>query len=192
MTKRKIYIFVFLILIALWGYGFARFLAEIESIPPADKTLKTDVIVVVTGGNFRVTTGLDLFAQGLAPTLFISGVHPSVGRGDIIKLWKEEKPLPDCCILLGHAATTTMGNALETKEWAFTQGFKSIRLVTSAYHMPRALLEFHRAMPKIKIIPHPVEEQDYKKGDSRYWYITMSEYNKNLLRRLSMMIIKDF
>ena len=36
------------------------------------------------------------------------------------------------------------------------EGYRSLRLVTSWYHMRRSLLEFGRAMPRITIVAHPV------------------------------------
>src|SRR5262249_23318436 len=70
-----------------------------------------------------------------------------------------EKPsayLTTCCIVAGHAAGSTLGNAEETAAWMKAEKFNSLRLVTADYHMPRSLLEFRRAMPATEIIAHPV------------------------------------
>lgn len=187
--KRLIFLLVTLLLLA-WGYGFARFIVEIETMKPQQNGEKTDAIVVLTGGNYRINTALELFADGLAPKLLITGVHKSVKEYEILSSWKGEKPLPECCISLGRAATTTMENAQESKTWIEENKVKSVRIVTSAYHMPRALLEFHHLMPDIEIISNPVEEQDYAQNDWRYWYISCSEYNKILLRYASLLFIR--
>ena len=55
-----------------------------------------------------------------------------------------------------YAATSTMGNAIETADWIKKSGFNSIILVTANYHMPRSLMLFRHIMPEIRIIPHPV------------------------------------
>ncbi len=152
------------------------------SVKPRDREAKTDAIVVLTGGNHRVNTGLQLLADGLAPTLFISGVHMRVSTEDIISNWEGDKPLPDCCIKLGHKALTTYGNADETRDWIKENNIQSIRLVTSNYHMWRSLLVFKQAVPEVKIIPHPVEEKDYGITDKKFWSLTFSEYLKILFR----------
>jgi uncharacterized SAM-binding protein YcdF (DUF218 family) len=88
-------------------------------------------------------------------------------------------------IILGHEADNTRGNALETAGWMREQGFHSMRLVTSAYHMPRSLLEFSAAMPDITITPHPVFADNVKQGEWWAWPGTASllaeEYVKYLV-----------
>lgn len=159
---------------------------------PEKRNEKTDAIVVLTGGNFRTNTGLALWTEGLAPELMITGVNEAVKETDIRKLWKSDKPLPDCCITLGHKAKTTLDNAEETKEWLNLKKFKKIRIVTSTYHMQRALQEFRLAMPEIEIIPHPVELEDYSPHEWKFWVITFSEYNKYILRSLALSLQKGF
>lgn len=188
MKRTRLILSLILTAFVVWGFGFAQFLVRIESIVPEQIGEKTDAIVVLTGGNYRINTALDLFADGLAPRLLITGVHKSVKDYEILAGWKGKKPLPDCCLTLGHDATTTIGNADETFKWVQENNVTSIRVVTSAYHMPRALLEFHHQMPDVDIIVHPVEEKDYAHTDWRFWYISISEYNKTLLRRIFLMM----
>ena len=171
-----------LLTLIAWIGGYGVFLSNIQAVTPQDPKTNTDAVVVLTGGNYRITTGLTLFSQQSAPTLFISGVHPSVDEKEIRLMWKGKTELPDCCIILGHEATTTFENALETEEWIKENNIKSIRLVTSTYHMKRALMEFHNIVKDTKIIPHPVEIPDYKKEDLLFWKITFDEYNKVLYR----------
>lgn len=177
-----------MLLITVWGYGFARFIVTIETMKPENTDQKTDAIIILTGGNYRIFTGLTLFADGLAPKMMISGVHKTVTASDILSTWKSEKPLPDCCLYLGHDAQTTIENAIEVQKWIKEYKIQSIRLVTSAYHMPRAKIEFKNLMPEANIIYHPVQEQDYTQDDPRFWSIALSEYNKILLRYLSFLI----
>lgn len=172
----------------LWGLGYVAFLAHLEQVSVEQRDKKTDAIIILTGGNFRVNTGLELFADHMAPKLFITGVHESVKEADIISLWKQKKPLPECCVILGHSARTTIGNAVETREWVQQNNIKSIRLVTSFYHMPRALIEFRATMPDIEMIPHPVEKADYNPQNPKYWNLTFSEYNKSLFRKIYLLL----
>ena len=75
---------------------------------------------------------------------------------DLLRILGNASDWASCCVELGHEADNTAGNAVETARWVRRQGFRSLRLVTAWYHMPRNLLEFHRAMPEIDIVAHPV------------------------------------
>jgi len=134
-------------LILLWLAGLVWFVASSYWIRP-DPSNTTDAIVVVTGGRLRLEAGLELFAAGKAKKLFISGVNQHVDRDELLHTLG---PVPEnaaCCIVIGHSASDTFGNARETAEWMHGEGYRSLRLVTSWYHMQRSLLEFGRAMPQ--------------------------------------------
>jgi len=143
------------VLLALWGAGLLWFAHAIPG-DVADPDSKTDAIVVLTGGSLRVRSGLELLAAGKAKKLFISGVYPATDAAALLRAEHLSSARLTCCIVLGHTADNTLGNALETASWMRREGFHSLRLVTGAYHMPRSLLEFRRAMPDALIIPHPV------------------------------------
>ena len=135
--------------------GLLWFAAKLPAAAPSAEE-PTDAIVVLTGGQDRLTSGLDLLAQGAAPKLFVSGVYRGVEVGELLSLSQRDPENLECCIALGYEADDTRGNALETAEWMRAEGFDSLRLVTAVYHMPRSLLEFQRAMPDKRILPHPV------------------------------------
>ena len=90
-----------------------------------------------------------------------------------------------CCVVLGHRAENTIGNALETAQWMRREGYHSLRLVTSWYHMPRSRLEFERAMPEIRILPHPVFPERVREQRRWTWHGTaallIGEYAKYLV-----------
>ena len=143
-------------LVLAWLGGLVWFIHGVEQ-PVAEPDTITDAVVVLTGGSLRVDNGLSLLAEGKARKLFVSGVHHGVDTSDMLRLVPNAPAWLECCIVLGHAADNTQGNALETAQWLHTEGFHSIRLVTANYHMQRALLEFTRALPPdIRIIAHPV------------------------------------
>ncbi|HTV89221.1 MAG TPA: YdcF family protein [Stellaceae bacterium] len=116
----------------------------------------TDAIVVLTGGRLRLEAGLALLAAGKGKRLFISGVNPRVDRGMLLRILGPAAEREACCIVLGRRSDDTFGNAVETAAWMRREGYTSLHLVTSWYHMRRALLEFRRAMPRVRIIPQPV------------------------------------
>ena len=170
--------------IALWLAGFAWFVASSYLMQP-DPSSATDAIVVVTGGRLRLEAGLELLAAGKAKKLFISGVNQHVDRDELLHSFG---PLPEnaaCCIVLGHEAVDTFGNARETAEWMHGEGFRTLRLVTSWYHMRRSLLEFARAMPRAHIVPHPVYAHHV--DPQRWWnlhgapLLVLGEYDKYLV-----------
>jgi uncharacterized SAM-binding protein YcdF (DUF218 family) len=141
-----------------WLAGLVWYASAIPVTEPgADVGRRADAIVVLTGGSERVREGLDLLARNLGAVLFISGVPAPVTTDD---LWRALNiaPAPQLAerVVLGHAAADTLGNAEETAAWAKANGIASLRLVTAAYHMRRALLEFRHLMPDIALIPHPV------------------------------------
>ena len=143
----------------------------------------TDAVVVLTGGPLRLRAGLDLLGQGKAKKLFVSGVSRNVELPEILKAVQRSAAEPlSCCIAIGHDAADTAGNAAETEVWMQHEGFKSLRLVTASYHMPRSLLEFRRAMPEVTIVPYPVFPGGFKRETWWAWPGTLalivSEYQK--------------
>lgn len=138
---------------SLWLAGLVWF-----ATPPADEAseVPTDAIVVLTGGSLRLQRGIDLLREGKGQKLFVSGVNQQVDLEDLLGSSGSVRDWVLCCIVIGHKADNTFGNAQETARWIRNQGFRSLRLVTAWYHMPRSLLEFDRALPEIEIVAHPV------------------------------------
>ncbi len=86
----------------------------------------------------------------------MSGVHQGVAIADLLRVAHHGPDWLACCIVLGHEADSTLGNALETAVWMRHEGYESLRLVTADYHMRRSLIDFERVMPDIRIIANPV------------------------------------
>lgn len=115
-----------------------------------------DGIVALTGGASRISDAMDLLARNFGKRLLISGVNPATRPSELIKLTPEYEKLFNCCIDLGHQALNTTGNAAEIAQWSRALGFKSLIVVTSAWHMPRALVELRREANETELIPFPV------------------------------------
>lgn len=176
------------IALALWSGGLIWFAAQLPRAVPTDNTA-TDAIVVLTGGTGRLETGLQLLAEKRAERLFVSGVARGVDVAALLRIARRSPGDLACCIAVGYQADDTAGNARETAEWMRMQGFTSLFLVTANYHMPRSLVEFRRAMPKMKIIAYPVFPPKFK---SESWWrfpgtaeLLASEFNKYLIARLA-------
>lgn len=172
-----------LILGGLWAGGFLLFVTTLPG-QVTDAVTHTDAIVVLTGGRDRLGTGLDLLTSQLGDSLFVSGVPRGVDQDDVLRQIGRQQDHHDPRIQLGHLADDTVGNAQETALWVRDRKITSLRLVTGAYHMPRALLEFRHAMPDIAIVPHPVFPDAVK---SREWWrwpgtaaLLATEYSKTV------------
>lgn len=172
------------VLFTLWLCGLFWFAAQINRVPQ-NAEVTTDAIVALTGGSMRVAAAVELLKQNKAEKLFISGVNEKV---DWIALAETIHELPEELgdrITLGHVACNTLENALETKEWLERNGFKSVRLVTASYHMPRSLSEFRGVLNGVDIVPNPVFPQTVKHDEWWKWRGTLvliaSEYMKFLV-----------
>ncbi|MGY8993642.1 MAG: YdcF family protein [Rhodospirillales bacterium] len=177
-------VFAAIFLLSAWVYGLSWFSSLIPS-RVEDSTTHTEAIVILTGGSGRLDEGLKLLGEDLAGRLFVSGVYRGVDVDRLLDISRNTPQELACCIDIGHAASNTAGNAAETAEWARDNGIRSLRIVTSVYHLPRSLLEFSYAMPAIKLVPHPVFA-DHVKRD-RWWLwpgtakLIVGEYIKYLL-----------
>lgn len=168
-------------LLIFWLGGLAWFVASSVFVT-VDRASPTDAIVVLTGGRLRLEAGLALLAAGKAKKLFVSGVNPRVDRDALLRALGPAAEREACCITLGHAADNTFGNARETAVWMHQEGYRSLRLVTSWYHMRRSLLEFSRAMPPVTIVANPVFAPHSDPEGWRGWVaavpLVIGEYHK--------------
>lgn len=168
-------------LLAVVVAGFAGFLINLRSAEVQPER-KADGIVVLTGGSSRVSDAMELLAAGYGKRLLISGVHPTIAAADISRSLQEGQGLFHCCVDLDHSAVNTRSNALETRRWARERGFKSLIVVTSNYHMPRAIVELSHAMPDTSLIPFSVVGDKWR--DEPWWSsgatfrLVLSEYVK--------------
>src|SRR5213595_1138412 len=130
--------------------GFVGFLSQLRGVE-VKPARNADGIVVLTGGSSRVSDAMELLAGGYGKRLLISGVHPTSAVSDISRsLPDNQSLLLRCCVDLDRSAVNTRSNAAETRRWARERGFKSLIVVTSNYHMPRAIVELSHAMPDVK------------------------------------------
>jgi uncharacterized SAM-binding protein YcdF (DUF218 family) len=149
-----------------------------------------DGIVVLTGGTSRVTDALELLAAGRGKRLLITGVNPGTTTADIAHQVAGFDRLLSCCVDLDYSAVNTLGNAVETRRWAIGRGFHSLVIVTSAYHMPRALAEISHQLPDVTLIPFPVVsdrlriEPWWSNGNTTR--LVLSEYFKYLFAHVRM------
>ena len=185
---------VAVIVMALWTWGLFQFAATIPTAV-TDAATPSDAIVVLTGGSQRLGEGLELLSRGVAKRLFVSGVYQGVDVRELLQMVKRSPTDLEKRISIGNA-TNTAGNAQETTAWMGQQNFRSLRLVTGSYHMPRSLLEFRHAMPGVTVIPHPVFPERVKQD--RWWAwpgtatLIAGEYSKFLLAWTRLSLVRGF
>ncbi len=167
--------------------GFVGFLSQLRGAE-AEPASHADGIVVLTGGSSRVSDAMELLAGGYGKRLLISGVHPTNAASDISRSLPDNQSLLGCCVDLDRSAVNTRSNAAETRRWVHERGFKSLIVVTSNYHMPRAIVELSHAMPDIKLVPFAVVGEKWR--DEPWWTngatfrLLLSEYVKYVAAEL--------
>lgn len=179
----RVVAFIVFLALAAFVAGFVWFACSVSG-REVKVGAKADGIVVLTGGASRVADGIELLSAGLGRRLLISGVHPSNSPDALQRMLPEHRRLFECCVDLDRSARNTHGNAIEAARWVEQQGFRSLIVVTSNYHMPRALIEFSHRMPAITLHPFPVVTEKWR---SEPWWqsassgrLLLSEYIKFL------------
>lgn len=169
----------------IWLGGYMWYVQKLSQ-NQIDLEQRTDAIVVLTGGANRLNVAGDLLEKRIAEKLYVSGVDAKVTRAELILLLEVDQELADCCIESGKKAADTVGNAIETLEWVTKNDIKSIRVVTSLEHMPRAMVEFNRFMPGLDFIEHPVGS--WRPENINYFNLSQ-EYSKYIISLLRARIL---
>lgn len=159
-----------------WVFGFVWFAVFLPR--PLDDA-RTDGVIVLTGGEGRIRRAVDVLQARAADRLLVSGVDRNVRPVEFAVEHKVPALLMVCCVTLGYQSTTTRSNAREAARWIAANKLRSVRLVTSDWHMRRALHELERMQPPgITVLPDAVATQPSLR-------ILFLEYNKLLARRLA-------
>jgi uncharacterized SAM-binding protein YcdF (DUF218 family) len=134
------------------------------NIPVEEVSLdrNADGIVVLTGAASRIPDAIELLAAERGKRLLITGVHRATSAKEIARLTPLYARFFSCCIDLDRSALNTFGNAIETKRWAREHNFNSLIVVTSNWHMPRAMAELEHQIPDVTLISFPVMSEKVK------------------------------
>ena len=162
--------------------GFFIFTGSIERSQLEPRT--ADGIAVLTGGTARIDEAMKLLTQQKAKRLLITGVNRTTSTEELKQLASQGDQLFSCCVDIDKEARNTIDNATETSQWVARNHYTSVIVVTSNYHMPRALAELARVMPGVTLIPYSVVDNNVHLD--RWWTypgttkLLISEYLKYL------------
>ncbi|MGB3037519.1 MAG: YdcF family protein [Methyloceanibacter sp.] len=162
--------------------GFFIFTGSIERSQLEPRT--ADGIAVLTGGAARIDKAMKLLTQQKAKRLLITGVNRTTSTEELKQLASQGDQLFSCCVDIDKEARNTIDNATESSQWVARNHYTSVIVVTSNYHMPRALAELARVMPGVTLIPYSVVDNNVHLD--RWWTfpgttrLLISEYLKYL------------
>jgi uncharacterized SAM-binding protein YcdF (DUF218 family) len=183
-----------LVILLMLAGGFFWFAWQIQT-EEAPLERSADGIVVLTGAASRIPDAIELLAAERGKRLLISGVHRDTRAKEIASLTPLYSKLFNCCIDLDRSALNTFGNAIETKRWAVEHNFNSLIIVTSNWHMPRAMAEMRHQLPQATLIPYPVISEKVR---SESWWtdfetlrLLFAEYLKFIFAHARMRIDPD-
>jgi uncharacterized SAM-binding protein YcdF (DUF218 family) len=169
-----------LVLLAIGFIVFANSVDREHVVPQGP----ADGIAVLTGGVARIDEAMELLAEGKAKRVLITGVNRTTTTDELKELASQGDQYFSCCVDIDKEARNTIDNATETSQWVALNHYGSIIVVTSNYHMPRALAELARVMPGVTLIPYSVVDNSVHL--ERWWTypgttrLLLSEYLKYL------------
>ncbi len=129
-----------------------------------------DAIVVFAGGvgesgqagggyQERVARAVQLYHDGLAPHIVLSsGFRFVFQEAEVMRDLAVATGVPPDAILLEESAANTHENVVFSSAILREHGWNDILLVSSPYHMRRAMLTWRRAAPDVRVIPTPVAQ----------------------------------
>jgi uncharacterized SAM-binding protein YcdF (DUF218 family) len=178
----------------LLAVGFFWFVMRIPS-EEVQIDRKADGIVVLTGAAARIPDAIELLADERGKRLLISGVYRATSSREIARITPLYSKYFACCIDLDRSALNTFGNALQARRWAREHNFNSLIIVTSNWHMPRAMAELEHQLPDVALIAYPVISEKLK--DDAWWSnlstarLLFAEYLKYVLALTRMRFDSD-
>jgi uncharacterized SAM-binding protein YcdF (DUF218 family) len=170
-----------LLMFVIGSTGFSGWLLgrlEKQHLAPPLPELPVADAVVVLGGGFepsrldafglgvtadgdRLFMGLELMRLGRGRALVLGGAEAALPDGqkrveaDMVRKWLEAWQLPQAPVISLGGCDNTREEALKVAQLCRERGWKQVVLVTSAYHMPRAVACFKTA--GVPVIPVPCD-----------------------------------
>ncbi len=121
-------------------------------VPPAG----ADAIFVLTGGENRIAEGFRAWREGKGRDLFILGAGRDARLEQVLPGHGALGPGERGRVRLEGWSRNTFENAISAKSFVMINGYRSVILVTSDYHVPRALRAFLTVLPpdvSVSVLP---------------------------------------
>jgi uncharacterized SAM-binding protein YcdF (DUF218 family)/glycosyltransferase involved in cell wall biosynthesis len=159
-----VYLLVFHTNLAWWLAG-----PLYRSGPPA----RADAIVVFAGGvgesgkagggaQERLARAVDLYKSGYAPNLILSsGYVYSFKEAEVMRALALDQGVPASAVVLEQRATNTYQNVKFVDDILRERRWRRILLVSSPYHMRRALMVWRKVAPDVTVLPTPATESQF-------------------------------
>ncbi len=162
---------------------------------------KSPNIVILTGGTNRIKDGLKIIEDFKIPKIIkykilVSGTGIGFTKNSLRKKLGPtfNNHLIQCCVELDSISKNTFTNARETFKWTKKNDINEFILITSNYHMPRAVLEFKSVMPNLKIYTYtiiPIKHDINNWLNSyRTFSLVFTEYCKYIIASIRVKIFK--
>jgi uncharacterized SAM-binding protein YcdF (DUF218 family) len=173
LKPRRIVLFIVGLLVIVTILVAAGFVWFIQRLPTAEAMLdrNADGIVVLTGRASRISDAIELLSRNRGKRLLITGVFPTTTAAAISRLVPEHQKLVNERVDLDHSAVNTVGNAIQTRNWAKLNNFRSLIVVTSNYHMPRAMVELAHQLPEVELIAFSIQPE---KAPTEDWWSNLA------------------
>ena len=188
------FIFLLTSMLTLFFIELNSFKKNILSLTKYNK-IESPNIVILTGGANRIKDGLKIIenfqnSKNINYKILVSGTGMGFTKSSLKKKLGPNfnSQLIQCCIDLDGVSKNTLTNASETFKWTSKNDIKEFILITSNYHMPRAILEFKNVMPNLKIYTYAItpKKHDIKNWLSSYqtFSLVFTEYCKFIIAGL--------
>ncbi len=144
-----------------------------EPLRIAELPRPADAIVVFAGGvgesgkagggvQERVGRAVQLYRDGLAPAIvFSSGYVFALREAEVMRAIAVANGVPADAVFLEEAAASTYENVTHSKRILDEHGWTRVLLVSSPYHMRRAVSTWRKVAPEVSVIPTPADSQFY-------------------------------
>ena len=162
-------------LLIVWALGFAWFALL---LPQPLGAGRSDAAVVLTGGEGRIARGIEALDRRWARRMLVSGVDREVKPREFAAEYSVSPARMACCVALDQESVDTRSNAREAARWIAANKVRSVRLITSDWHMRRAAWELGQAAPDVEIARDAVRTRPSLR-------ILFIEYHKLMARRIA-------
>jgi uncharacterized SAM-binding protein YcdF (DUF218 family) len=104
----------------------------------------------------RVSKAVSLFREGVAPRIIISsGFVFTLREGEVMKAIAIANGVPAEAIILEEHAANTYENVEFTNQILKKMGWRRVALVSSPYHMRRAMMTWRKVAPDVAVVATP-------------------------------------